>query len=57
MELRRRQHLLQVIVEDFRHALALAILGLRQLERQLLKLPGPMQLGRPLGDAALQRRR
>ena len=56
VELRRRQHLLQVVVQDFRQLPALAVFGLRQLQRQLLELAGPMlQLRRAPGDLALQR--
>ena len=57
MELRRRQDLLQVVVQDLRQAPALAVLRFRQLQRQLLELPGPvLQLRRALGHLALQRR-
>ena len=57
MELRRRQHLLQIIVQDFRQALTLAVLGLGHLQRQLLELLRPvLQFRRSLGDPALQRR-
>ena len=55
VELGRRQHLLQVVVQDFRQLPALAVLGLRQLQRQLLKLAGPvLQLRRAPDHLALQ---
>jgi hypothetical protein len=54
VEFRRGQLLLQVVVQNLRQAPALAVLRLRQLQRQLLKLAGPMLqlLERllPLGD-------
>ena len=57
MELRRRKLLLQIVVQDFRHTLALAVFRLGHIERQLLELSRPvLQLGRPLGDFAFQRR-
>ncbi len=55
VKLRRRQDLLQVVVQDLRQLPALAVLRLRQLQGQFLELPGPvLQLRRPLGHFGLQ---
>ena len=58
VEFCRRQQLLQIVMEDLRHALAFAILRHGHIERQLLQLPGSVpQFRRALGHFALQRRR
>ena len=42
VELRGRKLLLQTVVQDLRHPSSLAVLRLRQLQRELLELVGPM---------------
>jgi len=42
LEFRRRQHLLQVVVQNLRQPFSLAVLGPRQFHRQVLKLAGAL---------------